>query len=716
MMAYIFNAMTHLAIDIRLMAFKFFDLVVQYYPPSFFNYAEKILQNFEDILRNNQFYLQDKGKLRNALACLVNCLLLLPCNKRDVESNEEKAAEKRILHGYEPDSPSKSAGFSFIFHKLRDLVAVLVNCFQDFVPLAHSLPVLDSQSYDCMLSIVQSIDLAVMFYVRWIPKSASLYGVADAAIWDQTLSSVLIKKLFIVFPLNSTHHLSAKGDDKYFVLNILITKIFFHLTEFSWPPSDLLEKYLAFIEDALLGKICRDMRTGKPFQERNLISLLSFIPKLVSQLAGDWRSRLVQAFTKTFKDCNPESSLKLACLSTIQKMLVPEEEVPLQFASDPTTLDYQIAWMRELPKLLVALGDKHPSSSQAVLRLQLQLGQRSSSSSSLEWEYNQMQFALGDLYSTCQGGHTCYGPFVRLPRDCQELAVCCLYYFSCLESIFLKSIASCCLCDDLDPSVLFRIIEVLHSAFQVGRVQITDHISFFITLLSHFRVFPESDVKISNLGTFKSMTSAIDSCLSQMGDKPLVFQILENIIIEQISSKLPLDNTCAMLRILVSLDTKPTRLSEPSIITLSNFLPGYLIDVVLCIPENHDKAMKSTQICSCRFYLLPCFFLFDRSHKLLSLVLTLMGSLIKSSYSLHSGPTQYTAERASRVDAMVSVLLLMHKDVKLRKILSSSKTEINYFSQNLYHLQASKGKNMKLEERHRIQCALDRLKVVTSTS
>nr|GEZ24577.1 armadillo-like helical [Tanacetum cinerariifolium] len=44
MMAYVFNAMTHLPIDVRLMAFKFFDLVVQHYPVSFSMYAEKIIQ------------------------------------------------------------------------------------------------------------------------------------------------------------------------------------------------------------------------------------------------------------------------------------------------------------------------------------------------------------------------------------------------------------------------------------------------------------------------------------------------------------------------------------------------------------------------------------------------------------------------------------------------------------------------------------------------
>ena len=43
---------------------------------------------------------------------------------------------------------------------------------------------------------------------------------------------------------------------------------------------------------------------------------------------------------------------------------------------------------------------------------------------------------------------------------------------------------------DLEPLVLFRIIEVLNSAYKAGRVQIADYISFFTTLLSSYRVFP----------------------------------------------------------------------------------------------------------------------------------------------------------------------------------------------------------------------------------
>lgn len=42
-------------------------------------------------------------------------------------------------------------------------------------------------------------------------------------------------------------------------------------------------------------------------------------------------------------------------------------------------------------------------------------------------------------------GQICYGPFLSLPRESQELSLCCLYYFSHLDLPLLKSIACCCL-------------------------------------------------------------------------------------------------------------------------------------------------------------------------------------------------------------------------------------------------------------------------------
>jgi len=43
-MPYIFNAMTHLVVDVRMMAFDFLDLILEFDPPSFSpSYAEKVI-------------------------------------------------------------------------------------------------------------------------------------------------------------------------------------------------------------------------------------------------------------------------------------------------------------------------------------------------------------------------------------------------------------------------------------------------------------------------------------------------------------------------------------------------------------------------------------------------------------------------------------------------------------------------------------------------
>ncbi|KAI7991081.1 Testis-expressed protein 10 [Camellia lanceoleosa] len=681
MMAYIFNAMTHLAIDVRLMAFKFFDLVVQYYPLSFSLYSEKIFQNYEDVLRKNQFYLQDKGKLKNVLAGLVHCLLLLPSNKADHDSPCEKDdAAQGILHAFEPDTPKHAAGFSVIKKKLKDLMPVLLSCFQDFIRLVHTMRHLDVQSFDCMLFILQSIDLVVRFFAHGIDNSQHELQVSmlpyeglDATIRGQTIMPSSLKKLFDLFPLNPTHHLSGKDDDKYFAINILITEIFLHTTDWQCPA------------------ICSGTESGKAFHEKHILSLIPFIPKLVLQVAGFWKSRILQAFTETFKSCNLESSLKWVCLSAIEQMLVPRQGLKQLDASDPELLDYQITWMRELPLLLIMLDDKHPLRSifyfgwDNVLLQTLSFAQ----------EYDNMQDSLAEFYCNCMGERNIsYGPFVKLDRDAQEFSICCLYYFSHVDSLLLKSLAWCCLYDGLEPIVIFRIIEVLHSSYKAGHIQIADHISFFVTLLSCFKVYAEKSCpmlendEISNCGIFKSITRAVCSCLLQMGDYCLVFQILEKVVLDQITLNPALDNLCALLRMLVALDARPTRFSQQSIINLSNFLPGYLIDVVSCFPEDDDESRIPVLRSTRHYYFLPCYILFYRSNKLLNLVLRKMGSLVTEK---------------SRITAIVSVVLLMHKDVKVWKILSSCKTDIDFILQSILVVQSSEEDNMVLEERHKIQ-------------
>ncbi|XP_054819603.1 uncharacterized protein LOC129318695 isoform X2 [Prosopis cineraria] len=644
LMTSIFQAMTHLAIDIRLKAFEFLDLVLEFYPPSLPLYAEKIFQIYDDILRKNQCYLQERGKLKVALVGLVRCLSLLPWQKQETNLHDKNDAGQRVLHAFEDDMPARSTGFPLIIKKLKDLLPVLLNTFQEFIPQALASPKLDGMSSACMLSILNCIDMIIRSFIYGSygkqSESLSSLGEPGVMIWDDAISSLMLRKLFSLFPLNPVHDHSEKEYDRYLELNMVVTKIFFLLKEWTCLPFDLLEKFLEFLENALLGKVFEASQSANPVWEKHLIQLLPFIPKIVTCEASYWTPRLLQAFTQTFRESKPASLLKMACLSAIEDMLTSIQSKLHLDASYPENVEFQdalIAWIRELPLLLIQVGDKHPTFSQAVLRLQLCIGRCALSNSSLVSTYDNMQYSLQEFYCACQERNMCYGPFIRLPREAQELSLCCLYYFSHVDSHFLKTISCCCLCPNLDPHVLFRTIEVLHSAYRAGRIDIADHLSFFITLLSGFKVSHE--VVSPGLGddpifkTFKSITSVLCSHLAMMGNNSLVLEMLEEVILDQILLKPPVDNSCSLLRMLVTVDVKPTMLSEKSIDTLGVFLSEYLIDVVQCIPEDDDKHTLSNQLSTLHYYLLPCFFLFDRCHKLMNLVLKSMRSAIGGSFS-----------------------------------------------------------------------------------
>ncbi|GAB4849228.1 hypothetical protein Ancab_004039 [Ancistrocladus abbreviatus] len=730
-MAYVFNAITHLSIDVRLMAFKFLDLVVQHYPLAFSSNAEKVLQNYEDIIRKNHFHLQEKGKLKIVLSGLVHCLSLLQSNLKGDESFGKNTVDLAMLHAFEPDLPNDPAGSFSIIGKLKDLVPVLVNCFDEFIPWVHSQPVLDAQSFDCMLSILNSVDLAVKYLVYGNGKYRQEQHVSmpspvasDASLEEQKISPLQMKKLFAVFPLKGMHHLSEKGDDRYFILNILLSEIFLNFSRWICPPPMLLEKFLEFIEYLLSGEIWSGKRSGKAVNEKHILSLLPFIPKLVSSVEHSWKARLLKAFTRAFKGCNPKSAMKMACLSVVEEMLIPKQKLMYLDATDPELLGHQMTWIRELPQLLISLGDVNPSCSLVVLRLLLHVGQFGLSNPYLAEEYDNIQFSLQEFYSTqLDDGGICYGPFVRLPKDSQELSICCVYYFSFVDPCLLKSIVACCLWQDLEPFVLFRILEVLHSAYKVGRIPFADHISFFTTIVSQFEVPPEkaypekeNEARISRQATLKSVTSCVCSFLCQMGDKALVLQMLEKVVVDITSIRSSLENTCAVLRMLTVVDSKPTHLSEQSITKLSKILLGYLINTAANFPEDDDECNINNFIHSYHYYLLPCFFLFDRSVKLLKLVLDMLESL-----TLDWDPTPFShydtriaSDHLRRIRATVAVLLMISKNTKVQRLLSSCQLEMNRVLQGILSLQSTAEANMKIEERHKTRCAVERLKNVIS--
>lgn len=715
MMAYVFNAMTHLTIDVRLMAFKFFDLVVQHYPMSFSMYAEKIIQHYKEILQKNQFNLHDKGKLKSVLAGLAYCLSLLPCKKAENNSSTENVvADRRILHALESEVHEDHSEFSVTAKELKDLLPILVGGLQDFMPSVQTLPILEAQSFDCVLSILKSIDLVVKFFVYGNSRSGQqLKASPPSNRRDLDVLQKLLKKLFDVFPLNPPHQSSEKDDNRYFVMNVIVSEIFFCLSDWSAPPSAFLEKFLVFIVDAMSEKVCSTVHSGKAFFQKHSLPLVSFIPKLIMQVDDTWKSHILQAFTEVFKKCDPESSMKLVCLSAIEEMLFPKDSWLSPNTSDSGIIDFQITWIREIPLLLTLLGDKNPSLSKAVLRLQLHLGQCVIMNSPLSKELDSMQYSLREFYSTCHDGNISYGPFMKLATDIQELSVCCLYYFSYLDPSLLQSLAACCLCQDLEPFLLFRFLEVLNSSYKAGQIQIVDYISFLITLLARYEVFPESSSFVvekcgkSSSGLFRSVTSAVCSCLSQIGDDHLVFKMLEGAVIDQISNKPPLENTCSLLRTIIALDSKPTKISEQSISKLGNVIPGYLVDIVSSLQAEDCGSSKTRRS---RYYVLPCFLLFYRSEKLLNDVLNVMTSFISGNDSLSFDGQNGLS---SRITAVVRVLLLMHEDVRIWQILSCYREEIDSLLHNILRVMSHEGSNLNIEEKHKIQCAYDRLKTIT---
>lgn len=58
----------------------------------------------------------------------------------------------------------------------------------------------------------------------------------------------------------------------------------------------------------------------------------------------------------------------------------------------------------------------------------------------------------------------------------------------------------------------------------------------------------------------------------------------------------PMDNKCAFLRLLIALDSKPSRLSDQSIVKISRVLPQYLINVVTVCTSPSNFILRSLYI------------------------------------------------------------------------------------------------------------------------
>ncbi|KAL1557101.1 hypothetical protein AAHA92_12629 [Salvia divinorum] len=196
-----------------------------------------------------------------------------------------------------------------------------------------------------------SIEIIVKVLVGGICESESdtkiipFCGKPGWTAYNKLLPPMILKKLWDAYPLNLVH-LTRKDYRRISMLNTTITQIFLQLKNWDQSPS---------------------IQSGKVVHEKDLVPLIPYIPKLVMQISGSWRSRILQAFTEVFKNSSPESSMKLSCIIAIEEMLAPGRSSLYLDESDRSLLSYQISWIQDLPSLLILLDDKSPACSKAVL-------------------------------------------------------------------------------------------------------------------------------------------------------------------------------------------------------------------------------------------------------------------------------------------------------------------------------------------------------------
>nr|GEU39600.1 hypothetical protein [Tanacetum cinerariifolium] len=193
---------------------------------------------------------------------------------------QDATTDQRILHAFVACYNRGSWKFKLLlevkwvfsdYKLVEGFLPILVIRIQDFMPSALTMPTLEAQSFACVLSILRSIDLVVIFFVNGKRRSRLQLIVSPPSNRsDQDALQMVLKKLFTIFPLNPNQPLK-KVDNSYFVLNVIIPEVFFCLIDWLAPPSIFLDKFLVFIVDALSEKNIRVISSihnddGNPFR------------------------------------------------------------------------------------------------------------------------------------------------------------------------------------------------------------------------------------------------------------------------------------------------------------------------------------------------------------------------------------------------------------------------------------------------------------------
>lgn len=731
-MAHIFNAMTQLAFDIRLMAFKFLDLVVQHYQSTVvLNYVHKVLRHFADLLGKTSGFTQDKGKLMDILTSLVRYLSCLQSSTQLTNLAPDQEKDKLgTLHGYKSSLPKKISaigieniaenGISVLVECLQVLVPVLLEGWAECAPSVCSVPSPDSACLECMVCILQGLNLVFKCMRRMEAyDSSELSTGTTSAIqikvamekWLKAMLPFLIHRLLILFPLSPSLQCSHKVEERFSTLNTGICEISLEIT--NWVAINCLptERILQFMENSLEGQMLPAY--SKRFSEKHVVSLVPFIPNLILNVSVDWKERLLKAFTRAFAECNTNSTMKLSCLSSIENMLFHD-------VRDNLLLVFQREWVNFLPKLLWELRHDNPNTSKAVLKVLLHIGRSARVDSMLHAEYTELQPMFMPFFcmhlSTCQNKvKVVYGPFVKLPKDCQELAVDSIYYYSNFSLTFLESLARCCMYHQLDSSIMIRIIQVLQASFCKGHIKMAYQLNFLLTLImsckaNHDNPLVSFENKESEralglgIARYKAVTRIVCLCLSEMGDESLVLRLVQPTIFQGLVHNPPLDITCALLRVVVVLSTKMVQLPVQFI----DVLPQYIYEYMINISRDHMMNEETQQLkVPYRYYILPCIFLFSRNEKLTSLVFELLESSV-------SEGSESQSEHLQHLCAVLWVVMQIYNNESLHYRLSVCELSTKTILKNINGFQVSQNMKISIEEEERLQKFYSQLKATAS--
>uniref|UniRef100_A0A0D9W5Z4 Uncharacterized protein n=2 Tax=Leersia perrieri TaxID=77586 RepID=A0A0D9W5Z4_9ORYZ len=695
LMANILNGMTHLSMDIQLMSFRFLELVVINFPSSFPRYAEQVFNNFLAVLSNDRIHLQDKSKLNSVLNGLGHCL------SQVAFATENGDASNRLVHNVsgrelwkctldEDNSGSRAFAMSNILTKLQNLIQILVNSVEVSASELFAKSTIDAQSSEALLSALHCLDLICKICIQEVKKPQMKFGRSETQFGPEWLKSSLLVYLKKLWGVNRSFH--EKGDDRYYVFNLKIAEIFLCLSACMDDSMFPAEEFCQFVS-SLLSKV-KALR-NKDIMEKHLSPLIISIPDLVSNAPDDSKGYLLEAFTDAFRDCKVDCKLILPYLDSVGKLLLPEK-TGILFTENDSGLEYHGVWVDELPGILLQSIDKAPSVTKVVLELLLRIGQYFPTI-----ECGNMHSFVKLFGVKSSSGTVELGPFVNLPRDCQELAISCLYYFSNLLPDTMEPLASCCLSDVLEPTILFRVVEVLQSTYKAGNLHITEQLSFLSLLMARFRVHPgpfctqEDSQTSSNLITFKSLNHLILTSLSDMGDGSLA----------QIPS---LHNMNGLFRIIVTLDAGTCKLMNEDVIKI---IAGYLIDAAMDLSKTIELGFQSDKTRVFQYFIKPCIIIFCQNEKVLCCTLEMLKSFATGDDNVLSSVAKLKCPDLShRICLVTTIIVFLCNDCKLHKNLSLGKSAIKAILQHTRHLMDSNVPDVTYEDKQKLRFAFEQLK------